>query len=85
MKNLMNATDLGLCPVCLKDKKMWQHLLHCTHTDSIAITTLAVTKFKSSLLKCKTAPIICHTLIYKLSQWLGLPTNPPPIIPSDQL
>eukprot|EP00957_Ditylum_brightwellii_P016637 1251372-Ditylum_brightwellii.AAC.1 len=41
--------------------------------------------FKSSLLKCKTVPIICSTLIYKLLQQLGLATAPPPAIPSDQL
>eukprot|EP00957_Ditylum_brightwellii_P043577 3303316-Ditylum_brightwellii.AAC.1 len=67
------------------EKETWQHLLCCTHDDSIAIRTLAVTKFKSSLLQCKTALIICSTLIYKLSQWLGLATAPPPIIPSDRL
>eukprot|EP00957_Ditylum_brightwellii_P033540 2542311-Ditylum_brightwellii.AAC.1 len=84
-KNLMNATDLGFCPVYLKEKETWQHLLCCTHNDSLAIRTLAVTQFKSSLFKCKTALIICSTLIYKLLQWLGLATAPPPVIPSDQL
>eukprot|EP00957_Ditylum_brightwellii_P057125 4329142-Ditylum_brightwellii.AAC.1 len=41
--------------------------------------------FKSSLLKYKTAPIFRSTLIYKLLQWLGLATDPPPVTPFDQL
>eukprot|EP00957_Ditylum_brightwellii_P011734 885993-Ditylum_brightwellii.AAC.1 len=67
------------------EKETWQHLLCCTHNGLLAIRTFAVTKFKSSLLKCKTAPIICSTLIHKLLQWLGLATAPPLVIPFDQL
>eukprot|EP00957_Ditylum_brightwellii_P136040 10374449-Ditylum_brightwellii.AAC.1 len=61
------------------------HLLCCPHDELIAIRTLAVTKFESSPLKCKTAPIIHSTLVYKLLQWLGLATDSPLDIPSDQL
>eukprot|EP00957_Ditylum_brightwellii_P122135 9314372-Ditylum_brightwellii.AAC.1 len=44
-KNLINATDLGVCPVCSSKHETQTHLYHCKDADSVAICTLAITKF----------------------------------------
>eukprot|EP00957_Ditylum_brightwellii_P014866 1121289-Ditylum_brightwellii.AAC.1 len=46
------------CRVCCSETETWKHLFHCKHEDYIAVRTLALTKFKSKLLKMKTALII---------------------------
>eukprot|EP00957_Ditylum_brightwellii_P157501 11987318-Ditylum_brightwellii.AAC.1 len=74
-KHLMNVSDLRVCPVCSTGHKMWIHLYHCKDADSVAICTLAITKFCATRLKCKTAPIIRDVLTYKLSQWMLLATG----------
>eukprot|EP00957_Ditylum_brightwellii_P096914 7381062-Ditylum_brightwellii.AAC.1 len=48
------------CPVCCSETETWQHMFHCKHKDSIAICTLALTKFKSSLIQMNTALIFCQ-------------------------
>eukprot|EP00957_Ditylum_brightwellii_P075682 5751734-Ditylum_brightwellii.AAC.1 len=68
----MNATDLGVCLVCSSKHETWMYLYRCNDADSVTIRTLAITKFQATLLKCKTAPIICDVLTYKLSQWMHL-------------
>eukprot|EP00957_Ditylum_brightwellii_P175990 13401176-Ditylum_brightwellii.AAC.1 len=59
------------------------HMFQCPHEDAINLRLLALTKFKSALIKMKTAPIIRQVLYYKLAQWCRLPTPTPPCIPSD--
>jgi len=80
---MMNTTDLGICPVCSKEKETWTHLLTCCHEDSIAIKSLVLAKFSALLIKCKTAPVIRSVLRYKLAQFLNVDHNTVPIIPGD--
>eukprot|EP00957_Ditylum_brightwellii_P187424 14273659-Ditylum_brightwellii.AAC.1 len=82
---MMNTTDLGICPVCSKEKETWTHLLACCHEDSIAIKSLALAKFSAMLTKCKTALVICSVLRYKLAQFLDVDHNTAPTIPDDLL
>eukprot|EP00957_Ditylum_brightwellii_P057598 4367664-Ditylum_brightwellii.AAC.1 len=79
-KHLLNVTDLGVCPVCSTDHETWMHLYYCKDANSVAIRTLAITKFHATLLKCKTAPIINDVLTYKLAQWMLLATGNTPSI-----
>eukprot|EP00957_Ditylum_brightwellii_P003432 259789-Ditylum_brightwellii.AAC.1 len=51
-----NAVDA--CPIFLYTEETWRHLFQCQNEDSIAIRTLALTIFKSELLKLETAPIL---------------------------
>eukprot|EP00957_Ditylum_brightwellii_P211329 15366049-Ditylum_brightwellii.AAC.2 len=44
-KNLMNATDLGVCLVCSSEHEKWTHLYHCKDAHSVVIRTLAIPKF----------------------------------------
>eukprot|EP00957_Ditylum_brightwellii_P148949 11340246-Ditylum_brightwellii.AAC.1 len=46
------------CPICCTDDKTWMHMFQCPHEDAINLRLLALTKFKSALIKMKTAPII---------------------------
>eukprot|EP00957_Ditylum_brightwellii_P094793 7218641-Ditylum_brightwellii.AAC.1 len=58
-------------------------MFHCQHDDAIALQTLALTKFRSKLIKQKTASVIKQVLYYKLTQWCKLPALMPPLIPRD--
>eukprot|EP00957_Ditylum_brightwellii_P132293 10087575-Ditylum_brightwellii.AAC.1 len=51
-----NAVDA--CPICLDTEETWWHLFQCQNEDSIAIRTLALTIFKSELLRLENAPIL---------------------------
>eukprot|EP00957_Ditylum_brightwellii_P140079 10673679-Ditylum_brightwellii.AAC.1 len=78
-----NAVD-G-CPVCQTTEEIWMYLFQCQHEDAIAIQTLAITMFKSELLKLGTAPIIKQVLCYKIAQWCAMPALPIPIIADDSM
>eukprot|EP00957_Ditylum_brightwellii_P172448 13128960-Ditylum_brightwellii.AAC.1 len=46
------------CPICCAENETWMHIFQCPHNDAISLRSLALTKFKSSLIKMSTAPII---------------------------
>eukprot|EP00957_Ditylum_brightwellii_P026828 2028582-Ditylum_brightwellii.AAC.1 len=46
------------CPICCAEDKTWTHMFQCPHDNAISLRPLALTKFKSSLIKMRTAPII---------------------------
>eukprot|EP00957_Ditylum_brightwellii_P069331 5263470-Ditylum_brightwellii.AAC.1 len=71
------------CPICCATTETWQHLFQCQHADSVAVRTLALTKFWSALLKMKTAPLICQIIYYQVAQWCKLSCGTPPRIPTD--
>eukprot|EP00957_Ditylum_brightwellii_P122543 9344861-Ditylum_brightwellii.AAC.1 len=58
-------------------------MFQCPHDDAISLQFLALTKFKSSLIKMSMAPIIRQVLYYKVAQWCRMPKIMPPRIPSD--
>eukprot|EP00957_Ditylum_brightwellii_P091461 6964459-Ditylum_brightwellii.AAC.1 len=58
-------------------------MFQCPHDDAILSRSLAIIKFKSSLIKIQTAPIIQQILYYKVAQWRKMPCILPPRIPSD--
>eukprot|EP00957_Ditylum_brightwellii_P103776 7905806-Ditylum_brightwellii.AAC.1 len=59
------------------------HMFQCPHEDAISLCSLAIMKFKSSLIKIHTAPIIQQVLYYKVAQWYKMPCILPPRIPSN--
>eukprot|EP00957_Ditylum_brightwellii_P176097 13409102-Ditylum_brightwellii.AAC.1 len=72
-----------LCPICCVDTETWQHLFQCQHTDAVAVHTLAMTKFRSTLIKMKTAPIIRQIIYHQVAHWCKLPCGLPPSVPTD--
>eukprot|EP00957_Ditylum_brightwellii_P094031 7159489-Ditylum_brightwellii.AAC.1 len=56
-KQISNKDTVTDCPVCNETKETWTHMFQCQHKNSIAIQTLAVTTFRSTLLKLETALI----------------------------
>eukprot|EP00957_Ditylum_brightwellii_P065418 4962527-Ditylum_brightwellii.AAC.1 len=46
------------CPICCTENETWTHMFQCPHDDAISLRSLALTKFKSALIKMRTAPII---------------------------
>eukprot|EP00957_Ditylum_brightwellii_P085340 6491708-Ditylum_brightwellii.AAC.1 len=71
------------CHVCCSDTETWQHMFRCNHKDSIAVCTLAFTKFKSALIKMNAAPILHQVLVYNVSQWCTLTCGTPPCLSTD--
>eukprot|EP00957_Ditylum_brightwellii_P049721 3770534-Ditylum_brightwellii.AAC.1 len=71
------------CHICCADIETWQHLFQCQHTDTVAVRTLAVTKFRSTLIKMKTAPILCQIIYHQVAHWCKLPSGSPPSVPTD--
>eukprot|EP00957_Ditylum_brightwellii_P145367 11070403-Ditylum_brightwellii.AAC.1 len=66
------------CPICCTESKTWTHMFQCPHDDAISLRSLALTKFKLSLIKMSTALIIQQVLYYKVAQWCCLPAITPP-------
>eukprot|EP00957_Ditylum_brightwellii_P072050 5476207-Ditylum_brightwellii.AAC.1 len=64
-------------------KGTWTHLSTCCHDDSLAIKTLALAKFSAMLIKCKTTPVICLVLRYKIAQFLKIDHTTVPRIPEE--
>eukprot|EP00957_Ditylum_brightwellii_P053749 4071928-Ditylum_brightwellii.AAC.1 len=83
-KKKINENDVADCPVCGSQEESWQHLFQCTHVNSLAIKTLALTAFKSEVIKLETAPILCKVLCYKIARWCKLPPLTVPCIPNDE-
>eukprot|EP00957_Ditylum_brightwellii_P027408 2072258-Ditylum_brightwellii.AAC.1 len=71
------------CPICCAENETWTHMFQCPHDNALSLRSLALTKFKSSLIKMSTAPIIWQVLYYKVAQWCRLPTITPLRILSD--
>jgi hypothetical protein len=84
-KKKIDQAAVDDCPVCGAQEETWQHMFQCNHADSIAIRTLAITKFKSKLISLGTAPILRETLCYKIAQWCNMPTLQAPRIPDDDV
>eukprot|EP00957_Ditylum_brightwellii_P119282 9100230-Ditylum_brightwellii.AAC.1 len=84
-KKKINANAVADCPVCESQEESWQHLFQCMHADSLAIKTLALTAFKSELIRLETAPILCKVLCYKIAQCCKLPPLTAPHIPNDKI
>eukprot|EP00957_Ditylum_brightwellii_P208122 15355947-Ditylum_brightwellii.AAC.2 len=51
----------------------------------MAAKELALIQFNSVLITHKTAPLIWNVIVYRVWQWLNMPTNYPPWIPNDPL
>eukprot|EP00957_Ditylum_brightwellii_P200787 15305929-Ditylum_brightwellii.AAC.1 len=60
-------------------------MFRCAHEDSVAIKTLAITTFKSELIKLETAPIMRNVICYKIAQWCKMPPPMVPRIPDDDV
>eukprot|EP00957_Ditylum_brightwellii_P175622 13371562-Ditylum_brightwellii.AAC.1 len=71
------------CPNCCTENGTWMHMFQYPHDDAISLQSLALTKFKSLLIKMSTAPIIRQVLYYKVAQWCCLPEITPLHILSD--
>eukprot|EP00957_Ditylum_brightwellii_P002644 203234-Ditylum_brightwellii.AAC.1 len=57
-KKKIDEYAVANCPVCTSQEESWQHMFQCAHEDLVAIKTLAITTFKSKLIKLETAPIV---------------------------
>eukprot|EP00957_Ditylum_brightwellii_P134721 10270916-Ditylum_brightwellii.AAC.1 len=64
--------DVVDCPVCHSSTETWSRIFQCQYRDFIDIQTLAITTFKSKLLKLDTAPIIKQVLCYKIAPWCNM-------------
>eukprot|EP00957_Ditylum_brightwellii_P155071 11804033-Ditylum_brightwellii.AAC.1 len=82
-KQKFHEDTVADCPVCCAEDEMWMHMFQCPHNDAILLRSLALTKFKSSLIKIQTAPIIQQVLYYKVSQWCKMLSLQPPRILTD--
>eukprot|EP00957_Ditylum_brightwellii_P009194 695497-Ditylum_brightwellii.AAC.1 len=71
------------CPVCCVEDETWMHMFQCPHNDAILLRSLALAKFKSSLIKIQTAPIIRQVLYYKVARWCKMPSLLLPRFPTD--
>eukprot|EP00957_Ditylum_brightwellii_P193155 14707688-Ditylum_brightwellii.AAC.1 len=67
MHNLLNTgyqklnfdeEDVADCPICHSAKETWTHIFQCQHSDFIVTQNLAITVFKSKLLRLETVQII---------------------------
>eukprot|EP00957_Ditylum_brightwellii_P069346 5264460-Ditylum_brightwellii.AAC.1 len=83
-KKQINKNAADTCLICLDAEETWRHLFQCQYEDSIAIRTLALTLFKSDLLRLETAPILREVLYHKVAQWCKLPSIPVPLIPDGE-
>eukprot|EP00957_Ditylum_brightwellii_P064831 4918464-Ditylum_brightwellii.AAC.2 len=46
------------CPIYCVENETWMHMFQCPHKDAIMLRSLAITKFKLSLIKIHTALIL---------------------------
>eukprot|EP00957_Ditylum_brightwellii_P017741 1336284-Ditylum_brightwellii.AAC.1 len=84
-KKHFDKNTVAECPICQSVEETWTHLFLCQHNNIITIQMLALTTFKSELLKLGTAPIIKQVMYYKITQWCNMPTSSAPRIPNDKI
>eukprot|EP00957_Ditylum_brightwellii_P109389 8343877-Ditylum_brightwellii.AAC.1 len=71
-QKLQTTDAVADCPACCAEKETWTHMFQYPHKDTVAIHTMALTKFRLALIAMKTAPIIRQVLCYKMGQWCKL-------------